>query len=141
MTVHRLLAAALVAATPFIVMEARAVPRPVPAAPKSKSENAMAASRKALDEVGDMNYQARPHRHHQRREAEGQGPGRPRQPGLPVRTRPGPAGRHSQPEAGQAPRRSEGGGTFPYNLKFGLTAEGVSFPPRKASSPGNCGLA
>ena len=41
-------------------LRGRARPRRrLPAAPKSKTENAMAAARKALDEVGDMNYQAR----------------------------------------------------------------------------------
>ena len=43
-TIHRLFAAALVATTPLIVMEAARGAAPVPAAPKSKSENAMAAA-------------------------------------------------------------------------------------------------
>jgi hypothetical protein len=58
-TLHRLFAAALLATTPFVATVGVRAAAPVPAAPKSKTENAMAAARKALDEVGDMNYQSR----------------------------------------------------------------------------------
>lgn len=58
-TLHRLFAAALVAITPLLIAVAARGAAPVPAAANSKTENAMAAARKALDEVGDMNYQAR----------------------------------------------------------------------------------
>lgn len=53
-TLRRLFAVAVLAVTP-VAAEAAA---PVPAAP-AKSDNPMAAARKALDEVGDMNYQGR----------------------------------------------------------------------------------
>jgi hypothetical protein len=54
-TLRRLFAAALVVATP-----AAAGAAPIPSTPaKAKGENAVAAARKALDEVGDMNYQSR----------------------------------------------------------------------------------
>lgn len=49
----RLFAVAVLAAPPAVPAAA-----PVPAAP-AKADNPMAAARKALDEVGDMNYQAR----------------------------------------------------------------------------------
>jgi hypothetical protein len=53
-TLRRLLAVAVFAATPAAVQAVA----PVPSAP-AKTENPMASARKALDEVGDMNYQAR----------------------------------------------------------------------------------
>lgn len=53
-TLRRLFAVAVLAVTP-VAAEAAA---PVPAAP-AKTDNPMAAARKALDEVGDMNYQGR----------------------------------------------------------------------------------
>jgi len=54
LTFRRLFAVAVLAAAPFAVQAAA----PVPAAP-AKAADPMAAARKALDEVGDMNYQAR----------------------------------------------------------------------------------
>ena len=53
-TLRRLFAVAVLAATPALATAAA----PAPAAP-AKAENSLAAVRKALDEVGDMNYQAR----------------------------------------------------------------------------------
>lgn len=53
-TFRRLFAVAVLAAVPTAAFAAA----PVPAAP-GKGESPMAAARKALDEVGDMNYQAR----------------------------------------------------------------------------------
>jgi hypothetical protein len=58
-TLHRLFAAALLATTPLLASTEAGGAAPVPGAPNNKTENAMAAARKALDEVGDMNYQAR----------------------------------------------------------------------------------
>ena len=52
-TLRRLFAAAVLAVTPVAAHAA-----PVPAAP-NKPESPMTSARKALDEIGDMNYQAR----------------------------------------------------------------------------------
>ena len=52
-TLRRLLAVAVLAAVPALASAA-----PVPATP-NKGDSPMAAARKALDEVGDMNYQAK----------------------------------------------------------------------------------
>src|SRR5262249_45662588 len=52
-TLRRLLAVAVLAAIPALAQAA-----PIPAGP-NKGESPMAAARKALDEVGDMNYQAK----------------------------------------------------------------------------------
>src|SRR4051812_46917164 len=52
----RLIAAVVFAAAPISAQAAA----PAPAAPaRAKTESAMDSARKALDEVGDMNYQAR----------------------------------------------------------------------------------
>lgn len=53
-TLRRLFAVAVLAATPAFVQAAA----PAPGAP-AKADSPLAAARKALDEVGDMNYQAR----------------------------------------------------------------------------------
>jgi len=57
LTLHRLFAVAVFALTPFAVQAA--VPAAAPAPAPAKTENPMTTARKALDEIGDMQYQAR----------------------------------------------------------------------------------